>query len=108
MIDPYCEVELAIAGDAEPIRYKTKSVHDNGFNPSWNETFQFKLKHDDLVFLRLSVSDQDLKSNDVIASCCVPLHLLMPGYRHLPLYDWKGELLPTSTIFIRTQIKDLL
>jgi len=101
-------VELTLAGDAQPpTRFRTKSVNDNGYNPAWHETFNYLVSNGMIAFLRITISDQDMKAHESLATCCVPLALLLPGYRHLPLYDWKGELLPTSAIFIRTQMKEV-
>jgi Ca2+-binding EF-hand superfamily protein len=105
IIDPYCEVEVLVAGFEEPVgKFKTKSVHDNGYNPTWNESFHCEVKFDDLVFLRFVIGDKDLKGSDLVATFSIPLNVLNAGYRHLPLFNWKGQLLPLSTLFVRTQL----
>ena len=53
IVDPFVEVELLIPG-ADAVKYKTKTVSDNGFNPIWKETAEFTIHFDELslVFLR--------------------------------------------------------
>ncbi|CAG8769800.1 24921_t:CDS:2, partial [Gigaspora rosea] len=52
IVDPFVEVELLIPG-AEATKKKTKTISDNGFNPTWNETLKFTLNYEEinLVFL---------------------------------------------------------
>ena len=51
MVSPYIEVEICGA-DYDNAKYKTKTVHDNGFNPVWDEVFDFKIQKPDLALLR--------------------------------------------------------
>ncbi|CAG8499383.1 9869_t:CDS:2 [Racocetra fulgida] len=53
VIDPYVEVQLHIPG-ADAIKKRTKTISDNGFNPTWKETlnFTFNCEELSLVFLR--------------------------------------------------------
>jgi len=43
------------SGHGLTAQYKTKTVDDNGFNPSWNETFHFKVTRPDLALVRFCV-----------------------------------------------------
>jgi len=53
IVDPFVEIELLVPG-VETLKYRTKTVNDNGFNPKWKETADFTVHFDDLslVFLR--------------------------------------------------------
>ena len=44
--------------------------------------------------------------NDCIGTCCISVKSLQEGYRHVPLYNWKGELLRFSTLFVYITIED--
>ena len=59
VIDPY--IELKIRGHADDFnnpdnKQQTKAVRNNGFNPTWRESFQFNITLPDLAFLELKVS----------------------------------------------------
>jgi Ca2+-dependent lipid-binding protein len=57
----------------ESIKFRSKVVDDNGFNPVWDETFEFELRERDLAMLCLQVWDSDYDPDDFIARylCCV-------------------------------------
>ena len=42
LFSPFVEVEINGA-DYDNAKYKTKSVSDNGFNPDWNDSFDFQI-----------------------------------------------------------------
>ncbi|KAG0201636.1 Phospholipase C [Mortierella sp. GBA30] len=80
VVDPTCEVELLVPGQST-IKYKTRHVNDNGFNPMWQESFTFRVDYEyhELVFLRFVVQDEDIKFSDLIASyscTCVSEHIV--------------------------------
>ncbi|KAF9179609.1 Phospholipase C [Haplosporangium sp. Z 11] len=106
VVDPVCEIELLIPGQSA-IKYKTRHVNDNGFNPVWQESFTFKVdyEHPELVFFRFVVQDEDIKFSDLIASYCISLDCLQEGYRHVPLHDSSGDPFLYSTLFIKVSIR---
>ncbi|KAF0500264.1 PLC-like phosphodiesterase [Gigaspora margarita] len=107
IVDPFVEVELLIPG-AEATKKRTRTISDNGFNPTWNETFKFTLNCEEinLVFLRFVVWDKDfINSNDFIASYCILISRLQFGYRYVPLNDVTGELCPFASLFIRSSLE---
>ena len=59
VIDPYVEVKIKGHYDdhSKPEnKKKTISVHNNGFNPTWKETFEFHIKVPDLAFVEFRVN----------------------------------------------------
>jgi phosphatidylinositol phospholipase C delta len=61
---------------------KTKVVENNGFDPVWNETFQFSIKFPQMCLLYFSVLDYDLLTNDDrLAYFCSPVTIIQPGNR---------------------------
>lgn len=106
VIDPVCEVEVLVPGQSA-IKFKTRHVNDNGFNPLWQETFNFRVdyEHHELVFIRFVVEDEDLKFSDLIASYCISLDCLQEGYRHIQLQDSSGHPYLYSTLFIKVSIE---
>ncbi|KAG0352037.1 hypothetical protein BC939DRAFT_505190 [Gamsiella multidivaricata] len=106
--DPVCEIELLVPGESA-VKYKTRHVSDNGFNPVWQETFKFRVdyEHHELVFFRFVVQDEDIKFSDLIASYCISLDCLQEGYRHVPLHDASGDPYLYSTLFIKVTIEPM-
>ena len=53
MVSPYVEVEV-IGADYDNVKHKTKTIHDNGFNPVWEDKEQFELyiQNPELTLLR--------------------------------------------------------
>ncbi|CZT47615.1 probable phosphoinositide-specific phospholipase C [Rhynchosporium secalis] len=135
-VDPYIEVEVYHADDktkenkgvvgeggldasakdgssglGAPHRRRTKIVQENGFNPIFQEKFNFALttKYPDLVFVRWTVrcsSDGNTYSDKglPLATYTAKLNSLKEGYRTLPLYDINGDQFLFSTLFCRIKI----
>lgn len=51
MVSPFVEVEI-VGADYDNAKFKTKTISDNGFNPVWEEVFNFKVQNPDLALLR--------------------------------------------------------
>ena len=51
MVSPYIEVEICGA-DYDNAKFKTKTMSDNGFNPVWDEFFDFNIQNPALALLR--------------------------------------------------------
>ncbi|KAF7639855.1 Phosphoinositide phospholipase C [Meloidogyne graminicola] len=102
IIDPYVSVEIiGIPND----RYKlnTKPVHNNGFNPVWNENMSFPLACPELAILRFCIKDFDSTSRDeFIGEFSVPVQSIRPGYSHVRLNTGNQHLLDeAASLFIR-------
>ena len=54
-------------------------VNNNGFNPQWNEKFQFHSLFPELAILRFVVMDNDTLSDDFIGQFSLPLSSLALG-----------------------------
>ena len=106
VVDPLCEVEMLVPGQSA-VKFKTRHVSDNGFNPLWNEQFKFRVdyEHHELVFFRFVVQDEDIKFSDMIASFTISLDCLQEGYRHIQLQDPSGDPYLYSTLFIKVTIE---
>ncbi|VDN51859.1 unnamed protein product [Dracunculus medinensis] len=85
VIDPYVTVEFyGIPPDCK--KFKTKSIRNNGFNPTWNETFITVVHYPEFAFMRLCVKDFDSTSaNDFVGEYTVPIDSIRPGYSHVRL-----------------------
>jgi phosphatidylinositol phospholipase C delta len=82
----------------------TRPVFLNGFNPVWNYRFECHFKSvNGLDFIRFLVKTGDI----TFAVNCSKLSNLTQGYRHIPLYDLKGEEYIFSTLFINIKYEEL-
>ncbi|KAJ3294649.1 1-phosphatidylinositol 4,5-bisphosphate phosphodiesterase delta-4 [Borealophlyctis nickersoniae] len=98
--------------DIEPgsasAKFRTKCVNNNGFNPMWQEEFKFIINEPEMAFLRFDVYDTDsFVSDDFLGCYVIPVRSLEEGYRHVPLYNWKGEVIRFSTLFVFVQISPI-
>ena len=59
-------------------------IDDNGFDPLWDETFQFKLEKEELNFLVVKVFDRDgTKTNTLLCWNAIPIHAMRCGVRNV-------------------------
>lgn len=85
-------------GIGMPLMRRTRTVPDNGFNPQFDDVINLSLdtKYPELVFVRFVVNQSNGKE---LAVFTAKLDSLQQGYRHLPLYNSRGEELIFSTLF---------
>ncbi|KAI9841727.1 MAG: Phospholipase C [Thelocarpon superellum] len=95
-----------MSGIGLPHRRRTKIIQGNGYNPIFNDKFHLSLetKFPELVFVRWTVyNSTDGRSygdkNGALATYTAKLSSLQQGYRHLPLFDTRGERFLFSTLF---------
>ncbi len=118
-LDPYIEVEVFLADDKRdreegrqqtdhpaaltPLLYRTKIAAENGFNPVFDQRFNFRFttKYPDLVFVRLSVKLAEngrYTSNQATATFTAKLSNLKQGYRTIRLVDMNSDHYMFSTL----------
>ncbi|CCK70541.1 phosphatidylinositol phospholipase C KNAG_0E02820 [Huiozyma naganishii CBS 8797] len=78
----------------------TKTCEGNGFNPIWDMEVNFILKDLNFTFLRFVINSNGMQ----LATNCIKLEYLKRGYRHIPLYNSRGEQYIFSTLFIYSSI----
>nr|XP_046149031.1 1-phosphatidylinositol 4,5-bisphosphate phosphodiesterase delta-1-like [Oncorhynchus gorbuscha] len=106
IVDPLVKVEIYGVPD-DTCSKETRSIENNGFNPMWNETFQFDIQVPELAMLRFLVEDYDATSqNDLIGHYCLPLTSLQNGYRHVPLLTKRGDVIPSAGLFVHLMLLD--
>ncbi|CEQ42345.1 SPOSA6832_04140 [Sporobolomyces salmonicolor] len=129
-VDPFVEVSLFAPGTVAPQKRRTSVVLGNAFNPLFrsslpasaasptSSTFSFTFSSHpssgmlDLVFLRFEVLNAkgNIKSaveegkGDSLGAYTISVGALMPGYRHVPLYDNMGDQHLFSTLFIKSRV----
>ncbi|KAI8909348.1 PLC-like phosphodiesterase [Powellomyces hirtus] len=107
VIDPYIEVEIA-GSEADNAKSRTRTISNNGFNPMWKEEFKFVISDPQLALLRFTIFDMDVAlTSDLIGGWSVPVMSLEQGYRHVPVYNWKGDLIRFSSLFIHVHVEEV-
>ncbi|TPX62191.1 phosphoinositide phospholipase C [Powellomyces hirtus] len=107
VIDPYIEVEIA-GSEADNAKSRTRTISNNGFNPMWKEEFKFVISDPQLALLRFTIFDMDVAlTSDLIGGWSVPVMSLEQGYRHVPVYNWKGDLIRFSSLFIHVDVEEV-
>lgn len=84
-IDPYVKIRVYSPYGCRE-KFVTRVVKRNGYNPQWDETFQFNVHDAELSMLHLVCRDKDFGSrDDMIGIFSLPVNLLQTGLRYVPL-----------------------
>lgn len=86
-------------------RYKSKSIQNNGFNPYWNQNFEFIIESIETSFIQFHVFDKDITKDSLIGTYTISVSSIEQGYRHIPLFNVNGNLLKFSTLFLHITIQ---
>ena len=110
LVSPHVEVEV-IGAEYDSVKYRTRTISDNGLNPVWDETFHFKILNPDLAMVRFCIYDEDIfEHHDFIGHLTVPVCLVQSGYRSVQLRNGHSEELELSSLLLhiqRSQVKFL-
>ncbi|XP_033095373.1 inactive phospholipase C-like protein 2 isoform X2 [Anneissia japonica] len=102
-IDPYVFMEIfGIPSDCAEDR--TKTVPHNGYNPIFDESFEFTVTLPEMALVRFVVLDDDYIGDEFIGQYTIPFECLQPGYRHLTLYSNTGESLAPASLFVHIAV----
>lgn len=103
---PDVYVRMSIHGLAcDEKSQQTKVIDNNGFDPIWNETFQFHIRFPQLALVYFAVMDHDpLSSDDRLAYFSCPITLIQSGYRHIHLRANNNDPIH-STLFVHIDIR---
>ncbi|XP_046954688.1 inactive phospholipase C-like protein 2 isoform X6 [Lynx rufus] len=103
VVDPYVYVEIhGIPADCAEQR--TKTVHQNGDAPIFDESFEFQINLPELAMVRFVVLDDDYIGDEFIGQYTIPFECLQTGYRHVPLQSLTGEVLAHASLFVHVAI----
>ncbi|XP_061112281.1 1-phosphatidylinositol 4,5-bisphosphate phosphodiesterase delta-1b isoform X2 [Conger conger] len=106
IVDPLVRVEI-YGVQADVSEKETAKITNNGFNPMWNQQFQFEVYVPDLAMVRFVVEDYDSTSqNDLIGQYALPFNSLQNGYRHVPLLTKNGDVIPSASLFVHVMVLD--
>lgn len=102
--NPQIVVEIVGASFDSGIKYRTK-VNENGFNPIWNESFEFTVHNPQFALLRFEVQDEDMFAETHFnAQACYPLSCIRQGYRSVILRNKFSEDLELSSLLVNIEM----
>ncbi|XP_062982634.1 1-phosphatidylinositol 4,5-bisphosphate phosphodiesterase delta-1 isoform X2 [Elgaria multicarinata webbii] len=106
IVDPRVILEIhGVQRDNE--KKQTSIIDNNGFNPTWEEAFEFEIDVPMLAMVRFMVEDFDVSTkNDFIGQFSAPFTSLKQGYRHIHLVTRSGDQYPSATLFVHISILD--
>ncbi|KAG0728579.1 1-phosphatidylinositol 4,5-bisphosphate phosphodiesterase gamma-1 [Chionoecetes opilio] len=105
-ISPMVEVEI-IGGDYDSNqKCTTKSVCNNGLNPSWCEPMRFSVLNADCALIRFVVNDEDIfgEPNQIVGQATFPVLCLREGFRSVPLKNCYSEEIELASLLIHLKI----
>uniref|UniRef100_A0A668AS48 Phosphoinositide phospholipase C n=2 Tax=Myripristis murdjan TaxID=586833 RepID=A0A668AS48_9TELE len=107
IVDPLVRVEV-YGVPQDQAKAETNYIHNNGFNPVWDETLNFVISTPELALVRFVVEDYDKASrNDFIGQFTLPFTCIQAGYRHIHLLSKDGTAIPPSSVFVNISISEL-
>ena len=104
VIDPCVTVDLQCSTGTVQTK-TTASIRKNGYNPIWDELFEFKIKNLDFSILCFTVYDVDFLKPDYIAHGGVCVKNLREGYRFVPIVDAQGVAIRDSGLLCHFELK---
>uniref|UniRef100_A0A673H4Y8 Phosphoinositide phospholipase C n=1 Tax=Sinocyclocheilus rhinocerous TaxID=307959 RepID=A0A673H4Y8_9TELE len=101
IVDPIVKVQIyGVPTDMTVV--ETQYIENNGFNPMWNENFQFNVRVPDLALVRFLIEDYDSSSNnEFIGQYTLPFNCLKNGYHISILYH-----LSSAGLFVHIMVVD--
>jgi hypothetical protein len=100
-IDP--SIQVRITG-WDSCQERTRSIQDNGYDPTWLESFDFELVAPELDQIEIYLFDADVTTHERIGHAALPVMALRNGYRSVELADEKGQVLKASFVLFKFAI----
>ena len=107
IVDPYVVLSLVTPNQSPEYQgqtHTTKHVDNNGFNPLWKESCQFKYLEDEINFLVIKVWDKDQK-DVMLCWNAFPINYIRRGIRCVELKGLKLQPV-ASKLLVKIDIVD--
>jgi len=106
VVNPYVVVEVS-GLERDSRSFRTRVVKNNGFDPQWNQTFEFSLAASELAILLITIYNRrDRFTRDrLIAYYAMPAECIRAGYRVLHLFNETGKRIPMSNLLCHFSVK---
>eukprot|EP01017_Pseudomicrothorax_dubius_P050629 TRINITY_DN9620_c0_g1_i2.p1 TRINITY_DN9620_c0_g1~~TRINITY_DN9620_c0_g1_i2.p1 ORF type:complete len:346 (-),score=86.03 TRINITY_DN9620_c0_g1_i2:19-999(-) len=105
IVDPYVKVSIRGLKQDEKTK-ETKLIEDNGFNPIWNDSFEFQIHGPDFAILKFEVFDKDRFGSTRIGWYAVPFNVIRDGYRIVQLLNSQLDPIPFSVLLVHISTID--
>ncbi|XP_045101116.1 1-phosphatidylinositol 4,5-bisphosphate phosphodiesterase gamma-1-like isoform X2 [Portunus trituberculatus] len=107
-ISPLVEVEIIGFGEDSNGKRTTKTVRDNGLNPTWCHLMGFKVSNPECALIRFVVGDDDsLREPSQIGHATYPVLCLREGFRSVPLKNHYSEEIELASLLIHLKIEKI-
>lgn len=100
-VSPYTHVKIH-GVDADNAKQTSRVQTANGFDPVWDETFEFNISRPDVAILTLQVYDQVSKS--FVVAAAYPVSMLREGIRWVPMWDYRLRTLEHCGLLVEIRI----
>lgn len=97
-------LEIAVVGCKADCMARMSTKAENGFNPTWNESFTFPISESWSACLVIRLWDRDDEENDV-AHYSAMVENLQEGYRIVPLFQMAPNRFPMANILVEVTKK---
>jgi hypothetical protein len=104
VIDPYIRLVVKGPGHDAKASFTTRTIWNNGFNPVWNQKFEFRIHHADLSMLQLTVFDKNSVQDAFICENVLAISKLRTGIRCVPLRNAGAKIMDACNLLIEIQI----
>ncbi|KAJ8299405.1 hypothetical protein KUTeg_023465 [Tegillarca granosa] len=101
--DPYVTLEI-FGIPADCAEERTKTVPHNGYNPIFDESFEFQINLPELALVRFAVLDDDYIGDEFIGQYTIPFECMQTGYRHVRLLSNTGDPIENCSLFVHIAI----
>lgn len=105
IVDPYIKVSI-LGHPKDQASFSTATVWDNGWNPTYNTSFEFDVAAPDLANLQISIWDKNKVSADkFVCENIIPVTALREGsLRSVQMYDEDMNLIEGCYVLCSLQI----
>jgi hypothetical protein len=89
IIDPFIEVKV-VGWKGDTIRYRTKTISNNGLDPTWKEEFRFSMVAPELDLLAIYLWDAGA-TDEIVGHFVAPVVAIREGIHAVPFLDNSRE-----------------
>ncbi|ESO87010.1 hypothetical protein LOTGIDRAFT_51557, partial [Lottia gigantea] len=101
--DPYVNIEV-FGIPADCAEERTRTIAHNGYNPIFDESFEFQINLPELALIRFAVLDDEYIGDEFIGQYTIPFECMQTGYRHIRLLSYTGGIILNCTLFVHIAI----
>ena len=104
VVNPFVKIGLhGIQQDTK--KEQSKVIENNGFNPVWNQKFEFGIRMAEIALLSFRVYNKTFLGKSKIAQYAIPIECIRNGYRVVPLYGKDLDFKRNASLLCRFKMK---